>query len=261
MADRNFDDLAQRFAARVYGGLKGEIRLAVLWRDIDQFICNRNCSKPLRVLDIGAGLGQIAIQLAQQGHQIDYNDISQQMMAIARAAAASAGVEQQIGWHHGPYQQVLENLEGKYDLILCHALLEWLSEPQQLIARLTPLMRQDSGLSLCFYNPAAKEYRNLIRGNFDWLAQQDSYQSDSGSLTPNHPSSMRDVRQWLAEQGLSVHSDSGIRVFHDYVVEKRGGHQSDEAVLAMELAYSQREPFKSLGRYIHWMCCLDKNLA
>jgi len=32
--DRNFDDLAQKFARKVYGELKGDIRLAVIWRDL-----------------------------------------------------------------------------------------------------------------------------------------------------------------------------------------------------------------------------------
>ena len=36
--DRNFDDLAERFAKKVYGGLKGDIRLAIIWRDLQQKI-------------------------------------------------------------------------------------------------------------------------------------------------------------------------------------------------------------------------------
>ena len=33
-ADRNFDDLAPRFQRKVYGGIKGQIRLAVLEKDL-----------------------------------------------------------------------------------------------------------------------------------------------------------------------------------------------------------------------------------
>ena len=106
-------------------------------------------------------------------------------------------------------------------------------------------------LSLCFYNPAAKIYRNLIRGNFDWLENQDNYRSNTGSLTPNNPCELAQVRSWLHDQDFNIFSESGIRVFHDYVVEQRGGHGSPEAVLAMELAYSDKEPFKWLGRYLH----------
>ena len=36
--DRNFDDLAERFSRKIYGGLKGNIRLAVLTADLTPVI-------------------------------------------------------------------------------------------------------------------------------------------------------------------------------------------------------------------------------
>jgi len=250
--DRNFDDLAQRFAHRVYGGLKGEIRLAVLWRDIEQCIQPlERQGKTLSVLDVGGGLGQLAIRLAMRGHNVVFNDISATMMQHAREQAMHAGVEGDIEWHLGSYQQLLPDLGHRFDLILCHAMLEWLAQPQALVPLLAPQLADEAHLSLCFYNPAAKVYRNLIRGNFDWLKAQISYQSDAGSLTPNNPSSIEQVRQWLTAARLSTVCESGIRVFHDYVVDKRGGHQSASDVLAMELEHSRQQPYKELGRYFH----------
>ena len=55
MHDRHFDQLASRFAEKIYGGAKGAIRLAVLQADLKEVLPER----PLRVLDIGAGLGHI----------------------------------------------------------------------------------------------------------------------------------------------------------------------------------------------------------
>ena len=87
--DRNFDDLTQRFQRRVYGGLKGDIRLAVLRRDIQQQIAGR---ENLKILDIGAGLGQLAIELACQGHEVHYNDLSSNMLHSAKGHAAEQGL-------------------------------------------------------------------------------------------------------------------------------------------------------------------------
>jgi len=256
--DRNFDDLAARFAHRVYGGLKGEIRLAVLWRDIERYLAApEQLGKQLNILDIGGGLGQLSIRLAQLGHHVVFNDLSQTMLASTQQNARDAGVEAKFIWQHGAYQDVFADLPLPPDLILCHALVEWLAEPEKLLPALSKCLRKGGSLSICFYNPAAKVYRNLIRGNFDWLKQQHDYQSDSGSLTPNNPTSIPLLRQWLADQGFSVGSESGIRVFHDYVVERRGGHQSAEEVLAMELEYSDHSQFKEMGRYFHILAQLD----
>ncbi len=51
--DRNFDDVANHFANKIYGGLKGTLRLAVLWRDISEILPQLSSNQ---VLDIGAGI-------------------------------------------------------------------------------------------------------------------------------------------------------------------------------------------------------------
>lgn len=255
MTDRNFDDLAERFARRVYGGLKGEIRLAVLWADLEPLVTalTQQRGAPLRILDVGGGLAQLAIRLAQLGHRVTVNDLSATMLNAARQHACELGLEQSINWICAPYQTLTESPQQPYDLVLCHALLEWLDSPKALIPSLTPLLLPDGYLSLCFYNPAAKIYRNLIRGNFDWLQSEQPYRSDRGSLTPNNPCYPQQVRQWLETANLKLESESGLRVFSDYVVDKRGGLQDPKQVLAMELAYSHEEPFKWLGRYLHFV--------
>jgi S-adenosylmethionine-dependent methyltransferase len=85
--DRNFDDLSEKFARKVYGGLKGDIRLAVIWRDLLAALPELESPVPLRVLDIGGGLGQMTVRLAKLGHQVVYNDLSQQMLEAAQKLA------------------------------------------------------------------------------------------------------------------------------------------------------------------------------
>ena len=250
--DRNFDDLAERFQRKVYGGLKGEIRLAVLWRDLDQMILSRAGSS-LRVLDIGAGFSQIAIKLAKLGHQVVVNDLSERMLAMARELAETEDVAEKITWHHGPYQE-LEKLEhGSFDLVLSHALLEWLAQPQTLIPTLRRFLDPQGVLSLTFYNYHSLVYRNLIRGNFNMLNKAE-FVADPNSLTPGNPLLPKLVQSWLAEAGLEILGTSGIRVFHDYVTTQRGGNAVPEAVIEMELQYSRQEPYVWLGRYIHHLC-------
>jgi S-adenosylmethionine-dependent methyltransferase len=61
------------------------------------------------------------------------------------------------------------------------------------------------------------------------------------------------IKQWLAQSQLTLRASSGIRVFHDYVTTLRGGHENSDSVIAMELKYSVQEPYKWLGRYIHFI--------
>ena len=41
MSDRHFDELAARFAEKIYGGAKGAIRLAVLQADLAEVLARR----------------------------------------------------------------------------------------------------------------------------------------------------------------------------------------------------------------------------
>ncbi|MBB3107299.1 S-adenosylmethionine-dependent methyltransferase [Psychrobacter luti] len=260
--DRSFDAIADHFEKKVYGGLKGDIRLAVLRRDIFAYCTQMReiIGRPLRILDVGAGLAQIAIELAIQGHELIINDISSNMLEKAQANAAQCGESNQdnaklaINWYVCPYQELEEKLASnteKFDLIMCHALLEWLAEPVAVMDFFNQHLTENGALSLCFYNPASFDYRNLIMGNFNLLDNTEYKADNKKSLTPNHPVAKEEVESWLEAHHYQTILASGLRVFHDYSPLKRGGHNDPEAVIRMELRYSQLEPYKWLGRYLH----------
>lgn len=250
-SDRNFDDLTEKFSRKVYGGLKGDVRLAVIWRDLLSVMPAINSSQPIRVLDVGGGLGQMSVRLAELGHHVTYNDVSLNMSAVAKQSANKAGVENSIIWCQCPYQDLDPQRLGQFDLILCHAMMEWLDKPQDLLAELLRHLSSNGIISLTFYNHNALVYRNLIRGNFKML--ESAFKADKGSLTPHTPFQPELIKSWSKKLDLRLVKSSGIRVFHDYVTTVRGGHTSAEAVIETELVYSEMEPFKWLGRYMHFI--------
>ncbi len=255
--DRSFDAIADHFEKKVYGGLKGEIRLAVLRRDIFEYSAQMSeaLGRPLRILDVGAGLAQIAIELAAQGHSVVINDISANMLEKAKASAEKIDKKLDITWYVCPYQALEEKLAQteteKFDLIMSHALLEWLAEPAAVMDFFDKHLIDGGALSVCFYNPASFDYRNLIMGNFNLLDNTNYKADNKKSLTPNHPVAKEEVQSWLKAHDYQTVRSSGLRVFHDYAPLKRGGHNDPDAVIRMELRYSQLEPYKWLGRYLH----------
>lgn len=292
LEDRSFEGIADHFEKKVYGGLKGAIRLAVLRRDLGEQVARLSAElqRPLRILDVGAGLAQLSIELAQQGHEVTINDISNNMLSKAKALALAktddttadaeshsketeasetedelkedqaqdSAVEtpdwlSRTEWLVCPYQALEEQLTGQYDLILCHALLEWLAQPQDIMEFFARWLTKYGVLSLCFYNPVSFDYRNLIMGNFNLLNNSD-YQSDNKkTLTPNNPVPKEEVTAWLAARDYQILGVSGLRVFHDYSPLKRGGHNHPDAVIEMELRYSSLDPYKWMGRYLHYL--------
>lgn len=259
LEDRNFDDLAARFQRNVYGGLKGRIRLAVLERDfahhlpLPPFVPAVEDRQPVRILDAGGGQGPLSLSLARAGHQVVLCDISGEMLKQAQVQARALGVEERVTLVQSPIQALHEHLpedDRLFDLVLCHAVLEWVVDPKRLLDALMTHLAPGGYLSLTFYNLHAMAYKNLLRGNFSKVQKQD-YAGFRGSLTPINPLYPEEVYGWLEKLPLHTLCTSGIRVFHDYILDKSLREQAPESLLELELVLSGREPYRSMGRYIH----------
>ncbi|WP_437882785.1 methyltransferase domain-containing protein [Pseudomonas sp. LRF_L74] len=246
MTDRHFDELAVRFAEKIYGGAKGAIRLAVLQADLEEALPTR----PLRVLDIGAGLGHMSLWLAQRGHQVTLAEPAAPMLDGARQRFAEAG--QQAEFIQAPWQDLPARLDQSYDLVICHAVLEWLAEPHAILPLLHHLTTPGGHLSLAFYNKDALIYRNLLKGHFRKL-RKDSFAGEGQSLTPQRPLDPRELAAQLAP-AWTVESQSGIRVFHDFMPADFQAKAELGDLLEMELAHRRHPAFAGLGRYLHWIC-------
>lgn len=246
MSDRHFDALATRFAEKIYGGAKGAIRLAVLQADLGEALPDR----PLRVLDIGAGLGHMALWLAQQGHQVTLAEPAEPMLQGARERFAAAGLSARF--IQASWQELAAQNHAPYDLVICHAVLEWLAEPHAILPVLRALTAGDGWLSLAFYNRDALVYRNLLKGHFRKL-RSNELAGEKQSLTPQMPLDPRELAAQL-EGHWRVESESGIRVFHDYMPVDFQKRAELSDLVEMELAHRRHPAFAGLGRYLHWIC-------
>ncbi|STD43548.1 putative S-adenosyl-L-methionine-dependent methyltransferase [Edwardsiella tarda] len=165
MQDRNFDDIADKFARNIYGTTKGRIRQAVLWQDLETLLATLP-QRPLRILDAGGGQGQIACQLAARGHQVILCDISEQMLARAAQHAAEQGVSARMELVQSPAQEMHHHLAAPVDLVLFHAVLEWVAEPQAVLAALEKCLAPGGALSLMFYNYNGLLMLNTLVGEY-----------------------------------------------------------------------------------------------
>lgn len=248
-SDRNFDDLAHRFKRNVYGGLKGDVRLQVLQRDLFEHIAGLEEGRALRILDAGGGQGQLAIELAKKGHEILLCDISAEMLNLAEEKINGAGVADKISTRQVAIQDLI-GTEEPFDLVMCHAVLEWVAEPEALLQVLQKLTRQGGYLSLTFFNVNSIVFKNLLRTNFKKVLEDD-YTGYRGSLTPTNPLVPEQVYSWLSDLPVQQQCLSGIRCFHDYILDPEMRNNEPEQQMALELRLSRVEPYRSLGRYIH----------
>ncbi len=250
--DRNFDGLAEHFKKKIYGSSKGEIRLQLLWEDLEENLLNSlEGNSRLSVLDVGGGIGQISAKLANEGHNVTVTDVSKDMLELAKVHFREERVPaENFELVNAAIDQLSQTITAPSDLVMFHAVLEWLAEPEAGLTCAMEAVAEGGYLSLMFYNKHSVIMKNLLKGNFRKVISND-FVGEKGGLTPISPLDPIDVYGWLDAAGFDIISKTGIRVVNDYLNRDLQARRSYEDILHMEKLLCRQEPYLSLGRYIH----------
>jgi S-adenosylmethionine-dependent methyltransferase len=247
--DQSFDSIAKKFDSNIYGSTKGKLRHQLLVYHLTKHIDFKN--KTLKVLDAGGGTGVMTETLLQYDCNITLNDISAETLALAKQRLPKdASVKYSL-------QSVQDLPEGEcYDVIICHAVLEWLSSPLEVIDQLLTKLNPKGYLSLSFFNRDAHIFGNLLYGNFDYV-KAGMKRKNTVRLNPNNSLKPSTVLDYLSEFPIKVIHQAGIRCFHDYLKQPDMQTSHYQQLFEMEKRYSDQSPFMWLGKYFHVIVQLD----
>lgn len=251
--DTNFDKHSTRFKKNIYDTDKGQLRLTQVINDLFKNTPVLKQNRQLKILDAGCGMGQVALALAEQGHDLTLCDISKDLLEIAEEKLNE--INKQAVYLHSSLQQLDETHNNKYDLIIFHAVIEWLDQPHLIISELKKRLKSDGNLSLMFYNKNSIVFYNILKGNFRKILKQE-FKGHPGGLTPVNPIDPSELDQWLKNEQFEIYSKTGIRVFYDYLSRDLKQSRTYEDILVMEQLYAEQSPFNMMGRYIHYICRL-----
>jgi S-adenosylmethionine-dependent methyltransferase len=254
LQDQNFDSLIENFEHTVYNTHKGNWRLKLLQEDLADFY---QSTPPLDIWDAGCGFAQISLWLAQQGHQVTLCDVSEKMLARAKQEFALTNLNARF------YQQAAQTVAlqlPQFDLVLCHAVLEWLAKPQSGLQTIASKVKAHGCLSLLFYNRNAMVYLNTLKGSWRWKnLLNDSYMGKGIKLTPPNPQYPHEVIELLQNLGFTVITQTGIRVFHDYLTKDILAASDINELFELEYRYCRMPTYRDMGRYIHILAKRDNH--
>lgn len=241
-ADRNFDDLVQKFDKNIYGTTKGRLRHELLLHGLTQHALPGNT---MRILDAGGGTGEMTYSLAQLGHEVTLNDLSHDSLVVAKHKCAEFS---DVNYECGPIASLTNTQQ--YDLVLCHAVMEWVADPEQLLVDLIAKVKSGGCVSISFFNLDAQLFGNMVYGNFHFV-MSGMKKRNQVRLTPHSPVAPKQVLQWIDQLPANIMYKAGIRCFHDYLREKSLAEQKYSELLALEKQYCTVEPYLWLGKYFH----------
>jgi S-adenosylmethionine-dependent methyltransferase len=263
--DRNFDSLIDKFEKRVYDTVKGDWRLKLLKEDLG-FLRDGEVSPnspglggsvqaplptPLSIWDAGCGFAQMGQWFAEAGHDLTLCDLSRKMLARAQQNFADQQLE--ATFLHGSAQNLAPELPT-FDLVLFHAVIEWLADPKTGLQTVADKVRPGGYLSLLFYNRNAFVYNNVLKGSWRWEhILSDAYIGKGKKLTPPNPQYPEDMLEQLEALGFEIRQQTGIRVFHDYLTPQVLADSDLDELLALEYRYCRQATYRHMGRYVHFL--------
>ncbi|MFI1988054.1 methyltransferase domain-containing protein [Actinoplanes sp. NPDC020271] len=221
---------------------------AVLRRELD-----RHAGRSLTVLDVGGGTGGFAVPLAEAGHTVTVIDASPDALAALTRRAADAGVAERVHAVQGDGDALAGLVEpGSADLILCHAVLEIVDDPSQVVTAIAGALRPGGALSLLVAGRAAAILGRAVNGH---LRAASALVTDlEGRSGPRDTLRRRydaeTAADLLRSAGLDVEQTHGVRVVAD-LLPAAVLEEDPQAVLELELALSAQPPFRDIASQLH----------
>lgn len=252
---QNFDNgfsLWNEYQQAPWGKLRYRVAAANLERHLPQ--------RPLHFLDVGGGNGRDAVALARQGHTVTVLDFSTVMLRQGRQLAQEANVSDRITFQEGDVSLLAENYpQPTFDAALCHNLLQYVDEPTAVLTTIFNALHINGILSLMITNPFVETYALALR-EYDLpaalagLGQRTRYVPMFDTTIQRYTD--EEMAQMLASVGFTVAAQYGVRCICDFIADNE--RKSDPDFYAqleeLELALSERHPYKLLARFYQFMC-------
>lgn len=239
------------------GNLRNVVRQHLVATQLSDAVHDLLPARPLTVLDVGAGQGTQALQLARYGHAVTAVDVSAEMLAPLRdeLAAQDPAVRSRVTVQVGRAEELpSDSTAATYDLVLCHGVLMYLDDPEPALTGLAAATVPGGVLSLVVRNREAMALRHAMRRQ--WATALAAF-DDTGYVNElglaARADTVDDLTRRLAGLGLAVERWYGVRVLSDGVSLAEPVPPPDElaVLLAAEERAGRTDPYRAVGPLLH----------
>jgi S-adenosylmethionine-dependent methyltransferase len=251
MSEDTWAPLADRFVDGHYGSLRGRVRTHV----IDRHLRWHLPPPPAAVVDVGGGAGTQSLPLARDGYQVTLVDPSPAMLSRAEEALAvePEAMRARVSLVEAAGEEAPGVLGGRrFAAVLCHGVLMYLDDPAPMVAALAELADHGGVVSIVAKNQSCLAVRPALAGRWaEALSAFDAVRQVNGLDIDTRADTVEDLSALLTENGVEPVAWYGVRLFTDGWTPDRPAIDDTEAVLAVELEASRRDPYRQLSRLFH----------
>ena len=202
--------------------------------------------KDQKILDFGSGFGIVGDFLAEKN----------QVIAIEPNSEMIAERKQNFSYEQlqGSLDLLQTLPDQSFDVIVCHNVLEYVSEPALYLAEFSRLLKKDGKISLLKHHEVGRIMHTVVFENDPEKAQHflagQEYQTHSMGAAKVYQ-----VQEVTSGLPLEVEDYQGVRIFYglqsnDY----KTAPDWAEKMLEMELAVCNQSPYRDIAAFQHlWL--------
>jgi S-adenosylmethionine-dependent methyltransferase len=212
------------------------------WAKLKYRLVQSNLAKHLSqasmyILDAGGGNGLDSVSFAKQGHFVDIVDYSQEMLSDIQP-------QERVATHLADVRNISSLFpDSHFDLIMCHNVLQYISDVPALIESFSKLLKPDGVISVVSVNRYSTPYHAAFLESRSSKAK--IFNTDIISYSAD------EICKMMRNVGLVPEKDYGIRCITDYWGdnEKKSDPAIFEKIERFEFAATELHPYKLLARF------------
>jgi S-adenosylmethionine-dependent methyltransferase len=221
----------------------------------------------LDIVDVGAGTGGFAVQLAALGHHVTVVDPSPDALAAARWRAAELGVT--LTALQGEAADLAGLVgDGAADLVVCHNVLEYVDSPAAAMTAIARVLAVGGTVSVLAANVVAAVLQRAVAGRYDearrLLASPSNSSESNEPLVPASASAapataiaehrrftLSGLVSLIEGAGLRVGEAQGIRVFAGLLPGAGADPAAADALRDLEAAAACYPALRDIAARLH----------
>jgi S-adenosylmethionine-dependent methyltransferase len=238
--------------------IMAELAFRYLYHHLDSL--RRRNDGELNVLDVGSGVGEVALRFAALGHKVTMLEPQACLLTTAKEKA-----KQQLPERSGLLRFLNERVEDleeseadEFDVIICHETIEYVDDVLKAFNVITRVLKPRGVLSLVFLNRYGLVLDKVLKeGNIAEALETFDVEEFATKLHQGHGHLYSDdeIRALIEPLGFNVEGQYGLIVFSEFIdcsLFEEG--ECYEGMLELEERAGQEPHLKGVGKFVQLIC-------